>query len=53
MAQAICYWTVSVEARVRFQAVHEKFVVDKVVLGESFLRILPLSSCQHHNTHVP
>jgi hypothetical protein len=43
LAQAVSRRAVTVEATVRSRSVHVRFVVEKVALGEDFLRILRFS----------
>jgi hypothetical protein len=40
MAQAVSWRPLTVEAQVHAQVVHVEFVVDKVALGQVFLRVL-------------
>jgi hypothetical protein len=41
----------TIESKTR--AAHAVFVVNKVALGQISLRVLWLSRCQYHSTHVP
>jgi hypothetical protein len=51
MAQAVSCWPLTMEARVRARLIHVGFVVDKVALGQVFLRLLWLSSVNiYHST---
>ena len=52
MAEAVCSHILTMEGRVRFQAYHFGFTVDKVALGQVFLRLRPLSN-QYRTTCAP
>jgi hypothetical protein len=41
IAQAVSRWPLTVKARVCAREVHVEFMVDKVALGQGFLRVLP------------
>jgi hypothetical protein len=51
-AQAVSFWLLTAEARVRPQVNTVGFVVDNVGLGQVFLRVLLVFPCQYHPTAV-
>jgi hypothetical protein len=51
MVQAAGRRPLTPEARVRSQTSNVRFVVEKVALGQVFIR-LPVFPCQHHSTYL-